>query len=245
MLSLLETLQTDVIYTYCASILAVLGMLPIVIEKAREAKMAGKQYGGSFLIYGEAEIEEDDEETIQQMKDQLLSNYKQQLNDQENQGLQKIENEKHRQRDARRRHIKYIASLNQQIKSQEALNENENGELSEDQLNNQQNELMQRNDQKINEQLRSLSNKVGQTDKLVESKMNEVDYLEEQTIQHKKDIHKLKQIQKLQDINKPRKRVNYKKEEEQDDDDEEEEDDDDNETSYSEREGKSRKKDKY
>ncbi|KAA6393874.1 MAG: hypothetical protein EZS28_010596 [Streblomastix strix] len=48
--------------TYCASILAVLGMLPIILDRAREAKRQGKEYGGSFMIFGEAETEQEDKE---------------------------------------------------------------------------------------------------------------------------------------------------------------------------------------
>ncbi|KAA6380196.1 MAG: hypothetical protein EZS28_024276 [Streblomastix strix] len=43
--------------TYCASILAVLGKLHIIVDRARQAKREGKEYGGSFLIFGESDME--------------------------------------------------------------------------------------------------------------------------------------------------------------------------------------------
>ncbi|KAA6390013.1 MAG: hypothetical protein EZS28_014460 [Streblomastix strix] len=45
--------------TYCASILAVLGLLHVILDRAREAKREGREYGGSFMIYGEKEIEQE------------------------------------------------------------------------------------------------------------------------------------------------------------------------------------------
>ncbi|KAA6372966.1 MAG: hypothetical protein EZS28_031507, partial [Streblomastix strix] len=42
--------------TYCVSILAVLGMLHIVVDRAREAKREEKEYGGCFMIFGDVMI---------------------------------------------------------------------------------------------------------------------------------------------------------------------------------------------
>ncbi|KAA6399014.1 MAG: hypothetical protein EZS28_005458 [Streblomastix strix] len=58
--------------TYCVSILAVLGMLHIVVDRAREAKREGREYGGSFMIFGEAEIEHEDNEVALRKKSKLI-----------------------------------------------------------------------------------------------------------------------------------------------------------------------------
>ncbi|KAA6395408.1 MAG: hypothetical protein EZS28_009064 [Streblomastix strix] len=77
MLSRLETAQTDETKTYCVSILAVLGMLHIVIDKAREAKREMRKYGGSFMIFGDAELEKEDNEVALRRKVELIYQYKQ------------------------------------------------------------------------------------------------------------------------------------------------------------------------
>ncbi|KAA6397164.1 MAG: hypothetical protein EZS28_007303, partial [Streblomastix strix] len=56
----------------CVSILAVLGMLHIVVDRARQAKRDGKEYGGSFMIFGETELEQEDNEVTLRRKVELI-----------------------------------------------------------------------------------------------------------------------------------------------------------------------------
>ncbi|KAA6364376.1 MAG: hypothetical protein EZS28_040097, partial [Streblomastix strix] len=67
------------IQTYCVSILAVLGMLNVVVDKARKAKREGKEYGGSFVIFGDAETGQEENENTLRRKVELISKYKQSL----------------------------------------------------------------------------------------------------------------------------------------------------------------------
>ncbi|KAA6382471.1 MAG: hypothetical protein EZS28_022003 [Streblomastix strix] len=85
--------------TYCVSILAVLGLLHVVVDRAREAKRDKREYGGSFMIFGEADIDQEDNEVTLRRKVELMSKYKQSFEEIEKDDLQRIEieNQKHKE----------------------------------------------------------------------------------------------------------------------------------------------------
>ncbi|KAA6367192.1 MAG: hypothetical protein EZS28_037281, partial [Streblomastix strix] len=74
-LAKLEKVKSDRSKTYCVSILAVLGMLSVVLERARTAHREGKEYGGNFMIYGETEFRQEEQENMIRMRDELVSQY--------------------------------------------------------------------------------------------------------------------------------------------------------------------------
>ncbi|KAA6392407.1 MAG: hypothetical protein EZS28_012065 [Streblomastix strix] len=87
--------------TYCVSILAVLGMLHTVVDRARQAKRDKREYGGSFMIFGEADIEQEDNEVALRRKVELMSKYKQSFEKVEKDDIQRIEIENYKHKEAK------------------------------------------------------------------------------------------------------------------------------------------------
>ncbi|KAA6391064.1 MAG: hypothetical protein EZS28_013408 [Streblomastix strix] len=181
---LIDLIYTAFIYTfistqtYCVSILAVLGMLQVVVDRAREAKREGKEYGGSFMIYGESEIEQEYNETILRRKVELMSNYRLSLESIEEDDLQIVEIENQKHKEAENKNLRQMAQLKQEIKTKEQSDENAIQKLSE--ISSEQQIKQDRvKDQEICEKLINMSDQVSETDKLVEIRRHEIDSLEQ------------------------------------------------------------------
>ncbi|KAA6383458.1 MAG: hypothetical protein EZS28_021014 [Streblomastix strix] len=179
--------------TYYVSILAILGMLQVVIDKAREAKREGKEYGGSFMIFGEAETEQENNEIALRRKVELMSKYKQSFEEVENQQKEQIEIENQKHRERKNKNLRQINQLNQEIKTQEQSEENAIQKLSES--SPEQKIILDREkDQEIGEKLRNMSDQVNETDKLVEIRRHELDNLEQEAQQQRNEIQGLRKL---------------------------------------------------
>ncbi|KAA6379078.1 MAG: hypothetical protein EZS28_025396 [Streblomastix strix] len=76
-------------------------MLHVVVDKAREAKREGKEYGGSFMIFGEAETEQENNEIALRRKVELMSQYKYSFEEVEKEDIQRIEIENYKHKEAK------------------------------------------------------------------------------------------------------------------------------------------------
>ncbi|KAA6401121.1 MAG: hypothetical protein EZS28_003352 [Streblomastix strix] len=113
----------------CTSILSVTGKMHILLDKARSANKEGKSFGGTFLIFGEKD--EDEEERMKQLvmskREQLISEMRIQHREQSEQQeiAQKQQTNKQRQKQMKEKSTKLIqiAELQQEINWQERVNE--------------------------------------------------------------------------------------------------------------------------
>ncbi|KAA6395936.1 MAG: hypothetical protein EZS28_008541 [Streblomastix strix] len=177
--------------TYCVSILAVLGLLHVVVDRAREAKREGKEYGGSFMIFGDAELEQEDNEIKLRRQVEIISQYKQSLESIEKDDLQRIEIENQSFKEGKNKKQTQITELKQEILNQEKQQDKEKQQNKEIIINENEQVL---NDQELNEKLRVLREKVNLQDNLVDQKRLEVDSLEHKARTDNRDVYHLREI---------------------------------------------------